>query len=199
MRKGKNSFITSLLVFFGVMLIISSVSLMLYQSVGQKMTVQSNAEIVDTLFTLMPSVHSGEKDDRVDMNMPMLEIDGENFIGIIEIPLFDRKLPVCGSWNSHKVSEFPCRYSGSLYDGSLIIGGSDAAGQFDFTKNISIGDSVFLTDMVGGQYFYRVEWIEITADVSTENLVSDKADMILFARNTYSLDYTVIQCSVQIH
>ena len=190
MRKGKNSFITSLLVFFGVMLIISSVSLMLYQSVRQKITVQSNAEIVDTLFTLMPSVHSGEKDDRVDMNMPMLEIDGENFVG---------KLPVCGSWNRHKVSEFPCRYSGSLYDGSLIIGGSDAAGQFDFAKNISIGDSVFLTDMVGGQYFYRVEWIEITADVSTENLVSDKADMILFARNTYSLDYTVIQCSVQIH
>ena len=199
MRKGKNSFVTSLLVYFGVVLIIGSVSLMLYQSVRQKITVQSNAEIVDTLFTLMPSVHSGEKDDRVDMNMPMLEIYGENFVGIIEIPLFNRKLPVCGSWNRHKVSEFPCRYSGSLYDGSLIIGGSDAAGQFDFTKNISVGDSVFLTDMVGGQYFYRVEWIKTTADVSTEKLVSDKADLILFARNTYSLDYTVIQCSVQIH
>ena len=59
------------------MLIISSVSLMLYQSVRQKITVQSNAEIVDTLFTLMPSVHSGEKDDRVDMNMPMMEIADE--------------------------------------------------------------------------------------------------------------------------
>ncbi len=199
MRKGKSNLITAILTFLGVTLIIGSVSLMLYQFFGQKMIVQSNVEIVDTLFTLMPTVRSGVQDDRVDMNMPMLEIDGENFVGIIEIPLFNRKLPVCGSWNKHKVSEFPCRYSGSLYDGNLIIGGSDAAGQFDFAENISIGDSVFLTDMVGGQYFYRVEWIETTSDVSTENLVSDTADMILFARNTYSLDYTVIQCSMQIH
>lgn len=195
----KSNFITALLTFIGVTLIIGSVSLVFYQSIRQKMTARNNIEIIETLFTLMPPVHSGEQDDRVDMSMPMLEIDGENFVGMIEIPLFDRKLPVCGNWNKHKVAEFPCRYSGSLYDGSLIIGGSDAAGQFDFVKNISIGDAVLLTDMMGGQYFFRVEWVETTSDVSTEKLVSDAADMILFARNTYSLDYTVIQCSLQIH
>lgn len=198
MKKSKSNLITAFLSFLGIILILGAVSLTVFQSVGQKKTAENNRRIVQNLYTLMPVVHTGVQDDRVDMNMPMLEIGGENFVGIIEIPLYEKQLPVCGIWNRHKVSSFPCRYYGNLYDRSLIIGGSDAAGQFDFMKTISIGDSVFLTDMMGGRYFYKVEWIDKTSDISVENLVSDTADMILFARNSYSLDYTVIQCSLQV-
>ncbi len=197
MKKSKSKLITKFLSFFGILLIVGAVSLTVFQSVGQRMTAESNGEIVKQLFALMPTVHSGPRDDRVDMTMPMLEIDGENFVGILEIPLYEKQLPVCGGWSRHKVSSFPCRYDGNLYDGSLIIGGSDGAGQFDFMKTISMGDFVFLTDMMGGRYCYRVDWVEKTSDASAENLRSDGADLVLFARNSYSLDYTVVQCSLE--
>jgi len=197
MKKGKSSLITGLLSVFGVLLIVGAVLLTVLQSVGQNVTAERNRDILEQMYALMPTVHSGGVDDRIDVSMPMLEINGEDFVGIIEIPLYHKQLPVYGSWSKHKVSSFPCRFDGNLYDGSLIIGGSDGAGQFDFMKNISIGDSVFLTDMTGGRYYYKVDWVELTSDATSETLASDTADMVLFARNSYSLDYTVVRCSLQ--
>lgn len=198
MKKNSSTRITLLLSVFGMILVIGAVILTVFQSVRQNKTAADNRAIVEKLLTVMPPVHTGERDDRVDMNMPMLEMDGENFIGILEIPLYGKQLPVCGSWSRYKVSAFPCRYYGNLYDGSLIIGGSDMVGQFDFLRTVSIGDSVLLTDMTGGRYLYTVQWVHRTSDVSAENLMSDTADLVLFARNSYSLDYSVMQCSLQI-
>lgn len=195
MKSIKGKRLTGILTVFGVALILGAVLLMVVSTAGQNSAMGKNREIVGEIYSLIPEVQNGVFDDRVNMQMPMLEIDGANFAGVIDIPVHGTLLPIYGAWDKNKVSSFPCRYSGSIYDGSLIIGGSDNEGQFDFMKWITGGDSVFVTDMTGSRYSYEVTEIVKTKDVSTENLASEEADLVLFARNTYSLDYTVVRCS----
>lgn len=175
---------------------ICSILMIAWPMIYGRITSPSTDSILDRIYSSIPQIKKGMADDRVDVGMPSLEIDGLDFVGIIEIPNFDTRLPVYGSWNKNMLMRFPCRYTGSIYDGSLIVGGSDAAGQFDFAKTISIGDTVFVTDMTGARYSYVVEWVEFTTDVSTENLASLDSDLVLFMRNSTSFDYTVITCSL---
>ena len=178
----------------GALLILSAVGLLIFSRISIK-SAQSNAkEIVSELYSLMPETEDSAPDGRYNLTMPMLEIDGENFVGIIKVPQYSKTLPIYGNWDASRVNKYPCRYMGSMYDGTLIIGGSANEGQFDFVKTISNGDSVYITDTTGTRYKYTVFDINRTKDVSTDNLTSANAQLVLFARNTYSFDYTVICC-----
>lgn len=151
-------------------------------------------ETVETLYELMPSVRDGAPDGRAETAMPVLELDGTDFAGILEIPAFGTVLPLCGTWDAGDVTKYPHRFTGSMYDGSLVIGGSDNPGQLDFMKAVSIGDTVYLTDAAGERYRYTVSWVEKTKDVSASHLCDADADLTLFARNTYGFEYTVVRC-----
>lgn len=188
--------ITTVLLCLGVALVLGAVGLFIYTQVATDKAMENAADLVDRMYSLMPPVKNGAPDDRYDTTMPMLDIDGTDFVGIIEVPLYERTLPICGKWNSSQVADYPCRYMGSMYDGSLIVGGSDNEGQFDFATQISVYDNVFVTDTTGLRYKYEVSEIKRTKDVSTENLDGMDAHLVLFARNTYSLDYTVICCKM---
>ena len=78
----------------------------------------------------------------------------------------------------------------------LIIGGSDNEGMFDFMKLITGGDYVYVTDMSGACFSYRVSEIVQTDDPTPENLMGEDADLVLFAKNTFSFGYTVVRCKI---
>ncbi|MBQ2729623.1 MAG: hypothetical protein IJF69_02490 [Clostridia bacterium] len=196
MKSKNHKWLTVILAVLGVGLIVSSVfSVFLFQS-DKKMAEEKAKDIVVKMKDLMPECYDCVPDGRVDLSMASLEIDGENFCAIIEIPQYKKVLPVRSEWSKGEVSKYPCRYLGSIYDASLIIGGSDNEGQFDFMKNITIGDEVFITDVEGQRYSYTVCDIGKTDDVSTEKLTELEADLLLFARNSYSFDYTVVYCKL---
>ncbi len=179
----------------GILLVVASVAILIFSSVGRQTAAQDAKKIVTELRTLMPEVHTAVSDDRINMTMPAMEIDSESFCGILEVPKYSTELPVHETWQKSRVGNYPCKYTGSLYDGSLIIGGIDYDGQLDFAKKIQNDDTVFFTDMVGGRYAYTVTDIRRSKDVSTEYLTSIDADLVLFIKNSLSLDYTVIRCN----
>ncbi len=193
MNHGKK--ITNALLWLGILLIALSILIILVSTVNQKIASAKNTDILKRMDSLLPEVRIGVYDDRVDMNMPTIEIDGVDFCAIVEVPARSVRLPVCAKYDDGPLSRFPGRNTGSIYDGSLVISGNDYTGQFDFSKTISIGDSVFVTDMTGARYAYSVTWAEFKKEISDEYFASLEADLILLVRNTYSLDYTVIQCS----
>ena len=151
---------------------------------------------VETLYSLMPQITNGAPNDRANPQMSAIEVDGKNFVGIIEVPAYDRSLPIYASWDRDMISHFPCRLLGSVHDSTLIVGGSDGEGQFDFASDISIGDTVYVIDTLGVRYRYRVSNIRRTNDVSTENLTKEQAALTLFAKNSLDFDYTVIYCEI---
>lgn len=193
--KKRLSFVLSVV---GISLILVSVVLVVTNIISTRDTNRTK-EITESMYALMPEIKNGSFDDRINMTMPSLEIDGENFCGIIDIPAFQCSLPVSSSWEKGRNTvKYPGRYMGSVYDGSLIIGGSDNSGQFDFMKAISINDYVYFIDTTGARYPYIVIDAENTKDVTTDNLTSKDADIVLFSVNTYSLDYTVVRCKLYV-
>ena len=187
--------ITKALLWLGIILIALSILIVVAATVNQKIAATKNTDILKQMDSLLPEIRGGVYDDRVDMNMPTIEIDGVDFCAIVEVPARSVRLPVCAKYEGGPLSRFPCINTGSIYDGSLVISGNGYPGQFDFSKTISIGDSVFVTDMTGARYAYIVTWAEFKSKISNEYFASLEADLILLVRNTYSLDYTVIQCS----
>ena len=194
MSKVNKEKITRILTAAGIILILVSVASIGISAVMEKQAAKKAEQIVTSLQSLMPETSDGIPDDRVNLTMPMLELDGENFVGIFELPKYDCTLPIYGTWDKSKVTSYPCRYMGNMYDGSLIIGGSDKQGQLAFTKLVTSDDVIYITDVTGLRYSYVVTEIVKTTDVSTENLISSRSDLVIFIKNTYSLDYTVVRC-----
>lgn len=194
MKKTPKSKLRIILSCVGIALILSAVGLFVYSRVRISSAQDNAKEIVSQLYSLMPEIQDGVPEERVNSSMPILQIGGEDFVGIIEVPQYSKTLPIYARWDASRVNEYPCRYMGSVYGNALIIGGSDNDGQLDFVKEISNGDIVYVTDTTGTRYKYMVFDVNRTDDVSTEYLTKTDAGLVLFARNTYSLDYTVIYC-----
>ncbi len=181
-------------IIIGILLVVASVAILIFSEINQKNAAQNAKETVLVLRDLMPDVDDAVPDDRANVIMSAMEIKNESFVGIIEVPKFDCSLPIRETWKKSKADNYPCKYLGSIYDGSLIIGGSDNDGQLDFARLIENYDNVFITDMTGSRYKYTVSDIRRTKDVSTEYLTSVDADLVIFAKNSFSFDYTVIRC-----
>lgn len=193
--KGKP--LTATLFILAFLLLATALGGTLWMHVRTEYYEKAAEKTVRTLYSLMPERTNGAPDYRANAKMASLEVDGNSFVAVIEVPAYGCKLPVCGVWKTGKLSHFPCKYFGSMHDGTLIIGGSDGKGQFDFIDEISNGEHLYLTDTQGVRYSYRVKTIYRTKDVSTENLYNkDEAELILFSKNSLDFDYTVVYCTV---
>ena len=156
---------------------------------------KKSQEYVASLRSAMPESQSALLEQRSDSAMPALFMDGTDFIGILELPGVNCALPVSADWGQS--SKFPCRFSGSLYDGSLQLGSTTQAGQFDFYRQLSVGDSLFFTDMTGGRYGYAIADICYRQHADSETLNSKAADLTIFIKNIYGFDYIILFCNTQ--
>ncbi len=193
MRKRKLG-LSDIGIIVGIMLIVIAAFLLISSQISRKNAARDAKKTALLLEDLMPDITTVVAVERASYIMPAMEIDGESFIGIIEVPKFDCTLPVCQTWHKSKADKYPCRYFGSIYDGSLIIGGSAVNGQLDFATCIENYDSIYISDMTGDRYKFIVSDIRRTKDVSSEYLTSIDADLVIFAKNVFSFDYTVIRC-----
>lgn len=149
---------------------------------------------VATLQTLLPDPRDAVPETRSDNTMSSLSVDGTDFVGIIEIPGYDSVLPVGAVWgNSWK---YPCRFGGSIYDGTMQIGATTQEGQYDFYRELSVGDAVVYTDMEGNRYTFAIKSIHSEKHASQTALQQEAAPLTLFIKNIYSFEYLVIFCDI---
>ena len=78
------------------------------------------ASYVSTIKTLIPEPQGAALAESAENEMPALSIDGKDFIGLMEMPSHNSVVPVGAQWK--KANKYPCRFSGSVYDGSIQIG-----------------------------------------------------------------------------
>ena len=126
--------------------------------------------------------------------MPVYEIGGEEFICLLEIPIFDLTLPVSADWEKKALNAYPCRFWGSAYNDTLMVGGADTEGQFDVLSMLDLGDEILVVDLTGAEYAYCVERIDRSKSAEAEKLYDPDYDLTLFVRDTYGLDYIIVRC-----
>ncbi|MBE6707903.1 MAG: hypothetical protein E7578_01505 [Ruminococcaceae bacterium] len=186
---------SKILIVTGVLLVLVSLVLLVGWRITANTAKDRAEDIVDSLEKLLPKRSTGITAEYSDMNMPVLELDGHDLVAIIEIPELKVSLPVGSVWESSGIASYPRRFTGTVYDGSLVIGGADQKGQFDFIGKTDIGMSVVVTDMTGAEFSYTVSRVDRSASADAEVICSDDPGLTLFARDAYSMEYIIVRCS----
>lgn len=192
MAVKKRSAFSVICLILGAVLICSAIAYGIYVMVSANNAAADNKEIVSLAEKLMPTPKDAFPDERGNNAMPSSELCGVNIAGIIEMPAYNAKLPLRSSWNAATVKSIPCRYDGSIYDRTLVIGTVDTKGQFDFVADVSVEDRLFLTDMEGDRYSYKVSSIKHFSDFNMGKWQETESDLMLFVKDGFSGEYTVI-------
>ena len=112
--------------------------------------------------------------------MPTIEIDGNEYIGYLEMPTIEIKLPIMSDWSYDQLKIAPCRYWGSAYDDTLVILGHNYRRHFHKIKQLEIGDPVQFIDANGNIYAYRVAEMEVLNPNEVEKMVASDYALTLF-------------------
>lgn len=152
---------------------------------------QKAATYLSALENALPPVENAVPEARRDNAMPVYYLDGKDFIGILEMPRYQLALPVGNDWGE----SFPCRFTGSVYDETIQIGATTQKGQFDFYRELSVGDDVLFTDMEGNRFSYQITDIRYARHADPETLQQEKSALVLFIQNMYALEYVILYCN----
>jgi sortase A len=107
--------------------------------------------------------------------MRTVEIEGNRYIGHLDIPILGLSLPVMDAWNNSDFKRNPCRYSGSAYQGNLTLAASSRKSQFGRLRRLSVGDPVYFTDVDGNVFTYVVAQLDREGSSDLEQL-GEKGD-----------------------
>lgn len=135
-----------LLVTLGVLLLGATAILFVVRQAQDKQRAADIPSLIEKIEAALPERSAGVIENRADSAMAAVEIDGIDVIGLLELPGRGIKLPVSAEWDSSEQSFRPARFMGSVYDGTLIVGGRSEDGNFDFIDQL---------DARGGAYLHR--------------------------------------------
>lgn len=130
-----------------------------------------------------------------DIEMPTENIDGWDYIGVLEIPAFELTLPVISQWSYPALKVAPARYEGSAYSDDLIIAAHNYKTHFDNLQYLVAGDIIYFTDIDGNRFSYEVVVTEILQPTAVEQMSAGDWDLTLFTC-TYGGSYRVtVRCA----
>lgn len=115
-----------------------------------------------------------------DREMPVRAIDGRDYIGVLTIPSLNLELPVLSRWSDSNLRIAPCRYQGSLYDGSLILCAHNYSSHFGGLSKLREGDTALFADMDDNLYTYQVVELEMLDPTDVSEMESGDWDLTLF-------------------
>lgn len=115
-----------------------------------------------------------------DMEMPTEEIEGNDYIGVLEIPSLELSLPVMSEWSYPNLKTSSCRYSGSAYTGNLVIAAHNYRTHFGLIKNLTAGAQVTFTDVKRRCFYYEVDAVEVLEPTAIQDMISKEWDLTLF-------------------
>lgn len=131
-----------------------------------------------------------------NMNMPVREIDGINYIGVLEIPALELALPVAAEWDYYRLNKSPCRYIGSAYLHDLVICAHNYDIHFGNIKTLRYGDEIVFTDMAGNRFSYVVAEVETLEPTAIERMTTGDWDLTLFTCTIGGATRVTVRCDL---
>lgn len=182
----------------GAVLLLCAAGLLTYNLYDEKRAEAQSAEVLDELNGQIPSERKfadTELDDlRSGSEMPTVEVDGQQYIGVLDIPSQGLSFPVLSEWSYAKLKIAPCRYKGSVFDDSLIIAAHNYKKHFGGISLLKQGDLISFTDVDGNVYNYRVSLAETLDGTAVEKMEAGEWDMTLFTCTYSGRSRVTIRC-----
>lgn len=123
---------------------------------------------------------SPETEPTLPQELPVVMIWGYGYVGYVEIPVLDIRLPVMADWDYDRLKISPCRQYGSSRTDDLVIAAHNYASHFGKLKNLSIGDRVLFTDMDGIVNTYAVEKLDTVDPYDVDAVLNSGYDLVLY-------------------
>lgn len=204
--RQRNSNAGTILILLGIIAILIAVLLLLYNIWDSKRAGQEAEKIASELEQEIEQDKDDQDPDQNDFSddsMPTIEIDGNQYIGILEIPAIQLKLPVMEEWDYERLKISPCRFTGSYYTDDLVICGHNYASHFSPIKWLDIGADVYFTNVKGEVFHYIVsnretvqptDITKMTGNQSNHGDESEDWDLSLFTCNTGGQTRCAVRC-----
>lgn len=203
----------SVLITIGLLLMAAALCLGLYNLQENRRAGEHANDTVEQLQALMPTEPSqtveteivpsdpGEQEipDYVldpGRAMPVQNIYGYNYIGMLEIPSLGLLLPVMEEWDYTRLQIAPCRYSGSPYMGNLVIAAHNYPAHFGNLHTLSEGDEITFTDMERNVFTYQVVAIEALQPTAVEDMTAGEFDLSLFTCTVGGNSRVTVRCDI---
>ena len=200
------SFQSKVFTFLGVVFILCAVGLTLYNLHDASVAEKSANTVSSQLKAEIPVTEQNTEDLPVnepelpiyvlnpDMEMPIKTINGRDYIGILDIPVFGLSLPVLSELTYAGLRVSPARYKGSAYSDDLIIGAHNYTSHFSRLRYLSPGDEIVFTDMDGNVFRYAVTSTEMLLPTAVEEMESGDWELTLFTC-TFGAGYRItVRC-----
>ena len=129
-----------------------------------------------------------------EMEMPTLEVEGNQYIGTLEIPALGLTLPVMSQWSYPKLRIAPCRYAGSAYQEGFVIAAHNYSSHFGNLNQLSSGDRIYFTDVTGNRFSYQVAEVEELNPTALEEMVSEGWDLSIFTCTLSGQARVTVRC-----
>ncbi|MCD8328168.1 MAG: sortase [Ruminococcus sp.] len=187
----------------GAVLLIAALSLVLFNKYQSDSAYDKAQSILSELQEKMPSETIDSTDskalEQIELEqgyVPTIEVDGNEYLGVIYIPSIDTELPVIKDWSNDNLDIAPCRYYGSVAENNLIIAAHNYATYFDKVENLVPGDIVIFVTADGIKYEYEVSTTELIGGGNPARMKSDfdSWDLTLFTCTWSGRSRVTIRC-----
>ena len=121
-----------------------------------------------------------ETEPTLPPELPVVHLNGYDYVGYIEIPALELKLPVMATWDYDLLQVAPCRQFGSSRTDDLVIAAHNYVTHFGYLKKLIPGDTVIFTDMDGIVNTYAVEKTETLDPTSVDAVKNSGCDLVLY-------------------
>ena len=177
------------LIRIGALLILAAASLTLYNVWDSYRAGRTSRKIEEELTAAIDQNEKGTDHivtESGDREMPLVTLDGVEYIGTISIPVAGLVLPVQYNYTFEALKNSPCRYYGSYMTNDLVICAHNSSKHFGPIRWLEQGDDIYLRTVEGAQIHYNVLGLEkiqpeeIERMVSKENTELGSWDLTLF-------------------
>ena len=129
-----------------------------------------------------------------EMEMPVVTIDGMDYIGVVSIDAINLELPILSEWSYPNLKKSPCRYSGSAYLDNFILLGHNYTTHFGKLRRLNPGDRIKFTDAGGNVFWYEVVDQEILEPTMVEDMQTGDWDLTLFTCTLGGRTRVTVRC-----
>lgn len=131
--------------------------------------------------------------------MPVMDVDGYSYIGLLEIDSLELSLPVMDTWDEERLKISPCLYTGSYLTGDMVICAHNYLTHFSPIRWIELGTAVDFTAADGRVYHYTVTEVETLEATQIQEMIEDSGeedgwDLTLFTCNTGGQTRCAVRC-----
>lgn len=179
---------------FGLLLMAAAFFIILYNRWEAARADRAAQSVVTKMVDQIDTEEASAEMEDPDREMATMEIDGNLYIGVLEIPSLNLSLPVMADWDYEKLKISPCRYYGSYYTDDLVVAGHNYAKHFSPIKWIEPGSDVFFTNVEGEVYHYTVDNIETLQPTAVEDMIGGDWDLTLFTCTTGGRSRCTVRC-----